>query len=252
MTTEAAKSKTPGDWPTLLKDNARTGGQGQHPARSPERSVWQFRTGSSVRSAPILEDGILYVTSVNGVLHAIDRRYLRMAFCMSRRSTEYCTPSTWSQAHQSGNFRRRVRFIPRLRSPQIESCSDAMTEKCTHWIGMPEASYGNRQRVLRSGLLLSFTVGLSFSEVRTRGFTPLTQGAGGRYGSRNLAEESIPVFMRPRNNSIWDVETAKCIASIPHPGKYCGVRPRTMVSTRRRPSLVTWFSSARKTFGFMQ
>src|ERR1039458_3515856 len=64
MTTEAAKSKTPGDWPTLLKDNARTGGQGQHPARSPERSVWQFRTGSSVRSAPILEDGILYVTSV--------------------------------------------------------------------------------------------------------------------------------------------------------------------------------------------
>src|ERR1035438_7105094 len=72
MTTEAAKSKTPGDWPTLLKDNARTGGQGQHPARSPERSVWQFRTGSSVRSAPILEDGILYVTSVNGVLHAID------------------------------------------------------------------------------------------------------------------------------------------------------------------------------------
>ncbi len=72
MTTEAAKSKAPGDWPTLLKDNARTGGQGQHPVRSPERAVWQFRTGSSVRSAPILEDGILYVTSVNGVLHALD------------------------------------------------------------------------------------------------------------------------------------------------------------------------------------
>ncbi len=72
MTTETAKAKASGDWPTLLKDNARTGGQGQHPARSPERAVWQFRAGSSVRSAPILAGGMLYVASVNGVVHAID------------------------------------------------------------------------------------------------------------------------------------------------------------------------------------
>ena len=80
MTTETAKPKAPGDWPTLLKDNARTGGQGQHQAQSPERAVWQFRTGSSVRSAPVLEDGILYVASVNGVLHAIDvgHRHIKM------------------------------------------------------------------------------------------------------------------------------------------------------------------------------
>ena len=72
MTTETAKSNAPGDWPTLLKDNGRTGGQGPHPAHTPERTAWQFRAGSSVRSAPILEDGILYVASFNGVLHAID------------------------------------------------------------------------------------------------------------------------------------------------------------------------------------
>ncbi len=71
MTRETDNSKTGGDWPTLLKDNARTGGQGLRPAHPPERAVWQFRAGSSVRSAPVLGDGILYVASVSGTLHAI-------------------------------------------------------------------------------------------------------------------------------------------------------------------------------------
>src|ERR1700730_8282391 len=124
-----------------------------------------------------------------------------MAFCMSRLSTEYCTPSTWSPAHQNGTFRRRVGFIPRLRFPKIESCSDAMTERCTQLIGMPEASCGKRPPELRSGLLLSFAVELSFSEVLTRGSTPLTQRAGGRYGARELAAESILAFMLARSNS---------------------------------------------------
>src|SRR5690348_10499997 len=72
MMTEPANPGASADWPTLLSDNARTGGQGQHPARAPERAVWQYRAGSSVRSAPVLCDGILFVTSVNGQLHAID------------------------------------------------------------------------------------------------------------------------------------------------------------------------------------
>src|SRR6202022_4894382 len=93
MTTEAAKSKAPGNWPTLLKDDARTGGQGQHPVRSPERAVWQFRTGSSVRSAPILEDGILYVTSVNGVLHALDVATGSLKWKFQAAGRIYSTPS---------------------------------------------------------------------------------------------------------------------------------------------------------------
>ena len=72
MTMEAAKPNPPGDWPTLLCDNARTGGQGQHSGRAPEKAIWQLRIGSAVRSAPILDQGTLYLTSVNGVLHAID------------------------------------------------------------------------------------------------------------------------------------------------------------------------------------
>src|SRR5215469_13546842 len=72
MTAQPAKEKSPRDWPTLLGDNTRTGGQGLRPIPSPEKAVWQFRTGSAVRSAPILDDGILYIASVNGALRAID------------------------------------------------------------------------------------------------------------------------------------------------------------------------------------
>ena len=72
MKKETAQPKHSADWPTLLKDNARTGGQGQRPARAPGRALWQYRAGGSARSSPILFDGILFVTSVNGLLHAID------------------------------------------------------------------------------------------------------------------------------------------------------------------------------------
>ena len=72
MMTETATPRSPRDWPTLLGDNARTGGQGQVKLLFPEKAAWQYRAGSAVRSAPVLRDGILYVASVSGVLHAID------------------------------------------------------------------------------------------------------------------------------------------------------------------------------------
>ena len=77
----------------LLKDNARTGGQGQHPARSPERAVWQFHSGSSVRSAPILEDGILYVASVSGVMHAIEVTTGKLKWKFQAAGQVHSTPS---------------------------------------------------------------------------------------------------------------------------------------------------------------
>src|SRR4051812_7518631 len=93
MMTETAKVNAAGDWPTLLKDNARTGGQGQHQTRSPEGAVWQFRTGSSVRSAPLLEDYILYVAAVGGVLHAIDAVTGKSKWKFQAASQIHSTPS---------------------------------------------------------------------------------------------------------------------------------------------------------------
>src|SRR5947199_10477480 len=65
-------SKDGTDWPALLKDNSRTGGQGTAAARAPDHARWQIRLGSSIRSAPVLRDGVLYVAAVGGTLHAID------------------------------------------------------------------------------------------------------------------------------------------------------------------------------------
>src|SRR5437879_13857263 len=65
-------SKDGTDWPALLKDNSRTGGQGTAAARAPDHARWQIRLGSSIRSAPVLRDGVLYVAAVGGTLYAID------------------------------------------------------------------------------------------------------------------------------------------------------------------------------------
>src|SRR5271156_5435296 len=64
-------SNAENDWVTLLKDNARTGGQGAAALPSPAKALWQARLGSSVRSAPVLRGELLYVTATLGHLHAI-------------------------------------------------------------------------------------------------------------------------------------------------------------------------------------
>src|SRR5437588_2975895 len=94
MISETTKPDPSADWPTLLKDNSRTGGHGLQSARSPERALWQFRAGSSVRSAPILEDGILYVASVGGILHAIDSVTGRSKWKFQAPAQIHSTPST--------------------------------------------------------------------------------------------------------------------------------------------------------------
>ena len=68
MTLQGKKPTSRRDWPTLLGNNARTGGQVQRQVHAPDRAVWQFRTGGAVRSAPVFDSGVLYVASVNGVL----------------------------------------------------------------------------------------------------------------------------------------------------------------------------------------
>src|SRR5215469_8632153 len=56
--------KVVSDWPNLLCDSRHSGGQLPQPWRAPRRSLWQARVEGSVRSAPILYDGLLYVPSL--------------------------------------------------------------------------------------------------------------------------------------------------------------------------------------------
>ena len=60
------------DWPALLRDSSRTGGQNSQAFRKPVGARWQAKVDGNVRTAPILRDGFLYVTSLSGYLHAID------------------------------------------------------------------------------------------------------------------------------------------------------------------------------------
>src|ERR1700704_1287720 len=93
MTQNAKASIAETNWVTLLNDNSRTGGQGIRPARAPSRTRWQFRTGSSIRSAPILRDGILYVIQITAGLQAIDVASGRLKWKFSVAEQIHSTPS---------------------------------------------------------------------------------------------------------------------------------------------------------------
>ena len=90
-TTEPSTAEN--DWPTLLYDNSRTGGQGIRAARAPDHVRWHIRMGSSVRSAPVLRAGVLYVTSMAGNLHAIDVEKGRQKWQFQAADHIHSTPS---------------------------------------------------------------------------------------------------------------------------------------------------------------
>jgi len=86
-------STTETDWPTLLHDNSRTGGQQIRAAKAPNHVRWRIRMGSSVRSAPVLRAGVLYVTSMAGKLHAIDVELGREEWQFQAPDHIHSTPS---------------------------------------------------------------------------------------------------------------------------------------------------------------
>src|SRR5438552_17433938 len=86
-------SRSESDWPTLLHDNSRTGGMGIRTAKAPDRVRWHLRVGSSIRSAPVLRGGTLYVTSIGGNLHAIDVEKGRQIWQFQAAGQIHSTPS---------------------------------------------------------------------------------------------------------------------------------------------------------------
>jgi len=86
-------SKVEADWPTLLQDNSRTGGQGIRVAKAPDHVRWHLRMGSSIRSAPVLRSGVLYVTSIAGNVHAIDIEKGRQNWQFQAADHIHSTPS---------------------------------------------------------------------------------------------------------------------------------------------------------------
>src|SRR6185369_1644123 len=80
-------------WPTLLGDNARSGGQPSQTWRAPRRTRWQISLEGAVRGSPILQGELLYVPSLAGFLNAINIRSGRLQWRFKAPAAIHSTPS---------------------------------------------------------------------------------------------------------------------------------------------------------------
>ena len=165
MTETSTKSR---DWPTLLGDNARTGRQGKRQTHSPERVLWQFRAGA-VRSAPVLDNGLLYVAPINGVLHAIDVTLGTSRWKFEVAGQVHSTPALFGDAILFG-------------------CDDGKV----YALANRERNCGKRLLEPKSGHRRSFAMELFFSAVPTVVFTQSMLKPGTQDGPATLAAEFIP------------------------------------------------------------
>ena len=60
------------NWVTLLATNDRRGGVAAARRQPPGELVWKAALGDSIRSSPVLRDGVLYVACRDGRLYAFD------------------------------------------------------------------------------------------------------------------------------------------------------------------------------------
>ena len=81
------------EWPTLLCDNARSGGQAPQPWRAPGRARWQASVEGAIRGSPVLHGDLLYVPSQAGFLNAINIRSGRLQWRFKAPAAIHSTPS---------------------------------------------------------------------------------------------------------------------------------------------------------------
>ena len=67
-------SDTTTNWVTFLASNDRRGGTSAVRTSGLKELIWKVTLPESVRSSPVLRDGVLYVTCRNGILYALDSR----------------------------------------------------------------------------------------------------------------------------------------------------------------------------------
>jgi outer membrane protein assembly factor BamB len=60
------------NWITLLAGNDRRGGAVSTRKSAPTELIWKATLPESIRSSPVLHDGVVYVTCLDGHLYALD------------------------------------------------------------------------------------------------------------------------------------------------------------------------------------
>jgi outer membrane protein assembly factor BamB len=59
------------DW-TTFKGNAQRNGYTDSPAPNSNQTYWKFQTGGAIKSSPVVSEGIVFVTSTDGYLYAVN------------------------------------------------------------------------------------------------------------------------------------------------------------------------------------
>ncbi|MGN6677297.1 MAG: outer membrane protein assembly factor BamB family protein [Streptosporangiaceae bacterium] len=97
----AAQAQTPGDWPTYLSNNARTGSNSTEtvvtPASAPGlRQVWVRAAGNAVSAEPIQVNGVVYYGSWDGNEYAVRAATgtKLWATFLGQRTDTACNPPT--------------------------------------------------------------------------------------------------------------------------------------------------------------
>ncbi len=191
------------DWITLLKDNSRTGGHSAPLLPSPAKARWQMRVGSSIRTAPVLRAGALYVTSTAGYLHAIQTDSGRLHVeIQGRRTDSFHTfvergyGAVWMRRRESVRGEWRVRH-------KVMGDID-----------------GRRS--------LGFACGAAGSGVlRERGRTHVCGGSpDGKepLEAGNWAGGCIPRRLLRRRRSMWAAAMGMCTAWTRRRERFCGAR----------------------------
>src|ERR1039458_6230837 len=107
-----ATSNNP-QWVTLLCGAAERGREGNMPFRAPKRLLWQIRLQGGVQSSPVQAEEFLYVTCLDGALHAIDVLTGREAWKKETGSRIRSTPVISGDAVLFGNDSGQVFAVDR-------------------------------------------------------------------------------------------------------------------------------------------
>ena len=80
-------------WVSLLGGSDRRGGTAATRRTGPQELVWKATLPESVRSSPIFAAGVVYVTCLDGRLHAFDGRTGRERWSFAAGAPIHSTPS---------------------------------------------------------------------------------------------------------------------------------------------------------------
>jgi len=86
-------TETSTNWVTLLAGNDRSSGTSADRTEGQKELIWKVTLPQSVRSSPVLRDGVLYVTCRDGQLYALDSRTGRTRWTFQASAAIRSTPS---------------------------------------------------------------------------------------------------------------------------------------------------------------